>query len=180
MTSTSFFILRWRATWISFFSQTFISICKRMYFCPQWRAFYVIKGKGVNLGPQVSLTPCRLAVHTAKPQMELMAHYSFAITSDLLWINPPSPINIKFGLFRMWKDVISFPVSSSFLCWFSRSVVSDSFATPWTIACQAPLSMGFPRWEYWSGLPFPSPVILFRAINFDFELLACSKFQAGN
>ena len=29
--------------------------------------------------------------------------------------------------------------------------------TPWTIACQAPLSMGFPRQEYWSGLPFPSP-----------------------
>ena len=29
--------------------------------------------------------------------------------------------------------------------------------TPWTIACQAPLSMGFPRQEYWNGLPFPSP-----------------------
>ena len=31
------------------------------------------------------------------------------------------------------------------------------FATPWTVTCQAPLSMGFPRQEYWSGLPFPSP-----------------------
>ena len=31
------------------------------------------------------------------------------------------------------------------------------FATPWTIARQAPLSMGFSRQEYWSGLPFPSP-----------------------
>ena len=39
----------------------------------------------------------------------------------------------------------------------SRSVVSDSFATPWTVACQALLSMGFSRQEYWSGLPFPSP-----------------------
>ena len=29
------------------------------------------------------------------------------------------------------------------------------FATPWTAAHQAPLSMGFPRQEYWSGLPFP-------------------------
>ena len=29
--------------------------------------------------------------------------------------------------------------------------------TPWTVALQAPLSMGFPRQEYWSGLPFPSP-----------------------
>ena len=31
------------------------------------------------------------------------------------------------------------------------------FATPWTIAHQAPPSMGFSRQEYWSGLPFPSP-----------------------
>ena len=31
------------------------------------------------------------------------------------------------------------------------------FATPWTVACQIPLSMGFFRQEYWSGLPFPSP-----------------------
>ena len=29
--------------------------------------------------------------------------------------------------------------------------------TPWTVARQAPLSMGFSRLEYWSGLPFPSP-----------------------
>ena len=29
--------------------------------------------------------------------------------------------------------------------------------TPWTAACQTLLSMGFPRQEYWSGLPFPSP-----------------------
>ena len=31
------------------------------------------------------------------------------------------------------------------------------FATPWTVAYQAPLSMGFSRQEYWSGLPFPFP-----------------------
>ena len=31
------------------------------------------------------------------------------------------------------------------------------FATPWTIAYKAPLSMGFSRQGYWSGLPFPSP-----------------------
>ena len=37
-----------------------------------------------------------------------------------------------------------------------RSVVSDS-VTSWTVADQAPLSMGFSGQEYWSGLPFPSP-----------------------
>ena len=40
---------------------------------------------------------------------------------------------------------------------FSRSVVYDSLVTPWTVARQAPLSMGFPGQEYCSGLPFPSP-----------------------
>ena len=39
----------------------------------------------------------------------------------------------------------------------SHSVMSDSCVTPWTVACQAPLSMEFSRKEYWSGLPFPSP-----------------------
>ena len=33
------------------------------------------------------------------------------------------------------------------------------FATPWTVAHQAPLSKGFSSQEYWSGLPFPSPGI---------------------
>ena len=35
--------------------------------------------------------------------------------------------------------------------------MSSSFVTPWTVAHQTPLSMGFPRQEYWSGLLFPSP-----------------------
>ena len=42
----------------------------------------------------------------------------------------------------------------------SFSVISDSFVTPGTVAHQAPLSMGFPRQEYWKGLPFPIPVDL--------------------
>ena len=37
---------------------------------------------------------------------------------------------------------------------YSKIVI---FVTPWTVACQAPLSMGFSRQEHWSVLPFPSP-----------------------
>ena len=37
----------------------------------------------------------------------------------------------------------------------SRSVVSDS-VTPWTVACLAPLFMGFPRQEFWSWVPLPT------------------------
>ena len=39
----------------------------------------------------------------------------------------------------------------------SRLSCIQLFVIPWTIACQAPLSMGFSRQEYWSGLPFLSP-----------------------
>ena len=38
------------------------------------------------------------------------------------------------------------------------------FATPWTAAYQAPLSMGFSRQEYWSGLPLPSRVTLLQSL----------------
>ena len=42
----------------------------------------------------------------------------------------------------------------SFLLLFSRFSRVQLFATPWTVACQAPLFVGFPRQEFWSGLPF--------------------------
>ena len=43
---------------------------------------------------------------------------------------------------------------------FVCCLVAQSYTTlcnPWTIVHQAPLSIGFPRQEYWRGLPFPSP-----------------------
>ena len=43
---------------------------------------------------------------------------------------------------------------------FSPEVVSSCFVSPWTIARQAPLSMGFPKQERWNGLPFPSPMLV--------------------
>ena len=47
-------------------------------------------------------------------------------------------------------------LGSRFVVWSLNSVrLLD--CSPWTVACQAPLSLGFPRQVYWSGLPFPSP-----------------------
>ena len=43
------------------------------------------------------------------------------------------------------------------VCVLSRSSRVQLFESPWTVALQAPLSMGFSRQEYWSGLPFPPP-----------------------
>ena len=56
------------------------------------------------------------------------------------------PLSFAVNLKMLYKCV---PAQSLSHVWL--------FATPWTVARQAPLSMGFPRQEYWSGLPFPSP-----------------------
>ena len=44
-----------------------------------------------------------------------------------------------------------------YACMLSRFSCVQLIATLWTVALQAPLSMGFPRQEYWSGLSFPPP-----------------------
>ena len=41
--------------------------------------------------------------------------------------------------------------------WWFNPKSCLTLVTPWTVACQAPWSMGFSRQEYWSELPFPSP-----------------------
>ena len=46
---------------------------------------------------------------------------------------------------------------SCFLCGLNHFSLVRLCATPWTVTCQAPLSMGFSRQEYWSGSPCPSP-----------------------
>ena len=66
-----------------------------------------------------------------------------------------------------------------YTCLLSLSVVSDSFETPWTVARQAPLSVGLPRQEYWSGLPFslgdlPNPDI--EPMSLAFPALAAGCF----
>ena len=50
------------------------------------------------------------------------------------------------------------------------------FVTPRTIACQAPMSIGFSKWEYWSGLPFPPPehIPKFSSVHFSRSVLSDS------
>ena len=53
---------------------------------------------------------------------------------------------------------IKFEIITSEYKWAHLHVVNYLiFVTPWTVAHQTPLSMGFPRQEYWSWEPFPSP-----------------------
>ena len=59
----------------------------------------------------------------------------------------------------------------------SCQVIFDCFANPWTVACQIPLSMGFPRQEYRNGLPFPPPGALgiFQIQVSNLHLLNCGQ-----
>ena len=57
---------------------------------------------------------------------------------------------------RMQVCVMPLLSNLYFVCWVT-SVMSDSFATLWTVARQAPLSMGFSGQEYWRGLPCSPP-----------------------
>ena len=69
--------------------------------------------------------------------------------------------------------------------WVDMKVKSLSsvwlLATPWTVAYQATLSMGFSRPEYWSGLPFPSPkqneILPYTAMWMDLENIILSKIS---
>ena len=67
-------------------------------------------------------------------------------------------IEIQVSVAKLLR-LTSFEVLLSFqeLCVLSHFSRVRLFATLWTISCQAPLSMGFSRQEYWSGLPCPPP-----------------------
>ena len=54
------------------------------------------------------------------------------------------------------------------------------FASPWTADCQAPLSMGFSRQEYWSGLPCPPLQGIFPTQGWNPHLLCLLHRQAGS
>ena len=106
--------------------------------------------------PTTPLEPWRL--------QSIVAGINMAYFSTELWKDPTSVSRVVkvWTQSRILQDAVGSPGSlrSSWvytLLLFSCQVLSDSFATPWTVAHQAPLSMGFPSQEYWSGLPFPSP-----------------------
>ena len=65
-------------------------------------------------------------------------------------------VAISFSSARKWKVKVKSP---------SRVLL---FVTPWTTAYQSPPSMRFPRQEYWSGVPLPSPKEFERYLKFTF------------
>ena len=63
-------------------------------------------------------------------------------------------------LFNLPKPFIPYVLVGDYVCLGGGDLVAKlclTLCNPWTVARQAPLSMGFPRQEYWSRLPFSSP-----------------------
>ena len=94
--------------------------------------------------------------NSLQPHRPCLASLSFIISQSYLKLKYIESSNhvILFQPLLLLPSV--FPSISCYLL-FNDSAVSDTFATPWTVAHQAPLSVRFPRQEYWSGFPFPSP-----------------------
>ena len=69
----------------------------------------------------------------------------------------PKKLNIELPY-----DIASAPKKVGNMLCLVAQLCPDS-ATPWTAAYQAPQSMGFSRQEYWSGVPLPSPHLLFTS-----------------
>ena len=72
-------------------------------------------------------------------------HLPHRVNARIKWVQSPETTGTRYCLVPSYVFVLS------------RSVVSDSSVTPWTVGRQAPLSMEFSRQEDWSGLPFFSP-----------------------
>ena len=112
----------------------------------------------------------------------MLSHFSHVWLFGTLWtVAWQAPLSMGFSRQEHWsgwprhppRDLPDLGVKPAFLKshalaggFFTTSTTRETlsrfscvqlFATPWTVAYQAPLSMIIPRQEYWSGLPFPSP-----------------------
>ena len=82
-----------------------------------------------------------LSLGREDPLDEEMAPLSSILAWEIPWTEELGGLQWKWNKVKM----------------LGRSVMSTHFATPWTVPHQAPLSTGFTRWEYWSGLPVSFP-----------------------
>ena len=109
---------------------------------------------------QLLVTPWTLA-HQAPLSMKLPRQEDW---SGLPFPSPGDLPNPRIGLVSPALASGFFITSTTWEALFLTSggggfvaKLCPTLATPWTVACQAPVSMGFSRQHYWSGLPFPSP-----------------------
>ena len=90
------------------------------------------------------------------PKQECWSGLPFPTPGDIPDLQPKSPRSpaVAVGFFTTMPPGNQLVIQFSSVQLLSRVLL---FATPWTVAHQAPLSMKLSRQEYWSGLPFSSP-----------------------
>ena len=101
---------------------------------------------------------------TSKPQLTVLEVWPPWDHLELLQLTvqlssafqPFTPRPPRYG----WSCLGSYSSSCMCACMLSHLTCIRLFVSLWTIACQAPLSMGFSKQEYWSGLPWPPPRFL--------------------
>ena len=119
-----------------------------LFSCPDVSVFFDFFKNISPSGPSYAFSP---------PRKNLVTCHTIALSSDS--VQRPLPLE---GSSDPLVGVTSHFKSSwnSILLCGGRLVAKScpTPATPWTVACQAPPSMGFSKQQYWSGLPFPSPI----------------------
>ena len=90
------------------------------------------------------------------PKQECWSGLPFPTPGDIPDLQPESPRSpaVAVGFFTTMSPGNQLVIQFSSVQLLSRVRL---FVTPWTVAYQAPPSMGFSKQECWSGLPFPSP-----------------------
>ena len=109
-------------------------------YCLDHKESWALKNLGIQSRPWSLQWPCMDA--------EILQCSAFFVVQTVFLKD--KKLNIHYRGHVLWFT----GAFSIHCCLVSKSC---PFATPWTAAHQAPLSMGFSRQEYWSGLPFPSP-----------------------
>ena len=109
-----------------------------------YHVWLILNDTLLNISEGITLLDCEGTSHRSFSECEgsrFINHPAMPITSSSQ-LCPQSP-----------RPALSFFHST--LCVLSHFSRVQHFVTPWTIACQSPLSTGFSRQEHWSGLPFP-------------------------
>ena len=117
-----------------------------------WRAWALdMQASGTQLSMWAQQSCCKGSVvpqHVGSPWVRDQTHVpciSRLILNHWIWLISSSLVLLCQGWFRNWTCVLRL----FSLVWL--------FVTLWIVACQAPLSMGYSRQEYWNGLPCPPP-----------------------
>ena len=130
-----------------------------------WKSFHCVDSYFTGLY-------CRCNLFTISPSEHLQSQHIFLGVLHRTEVVYYSSMSYIHSCFHTYTCILYFLLFCSiydcscclWVC-YSLSCV-QLFATPWTVACQAPVSMRLSRQEYWNGLPFASPgIFLIQGLN---------------